>query len=79
MALEITVHREPYVGNLHVVDLYLPDGTVRGRLLEPGRIRGLIQRVREDTGVCFVHFVGRGRPARTFTVRRNPQKRVIHR
>lgn len=71
-ALEITVHREPYVGNLYVVDLYLPDGTVRGRLLEPGRIRELIQRVREDTGVGFVHFTGRDRPARTFTVRRNP-------
>lgn len=65
-ALEITIHREPYVGDLHEVDLYLPDGTVRGRLLAPAAMAGLIRQARRTASACFIHFVGGGRPTRTF-------------
>lgn len=68
MSLEITVRREPYVGNIHEVDLYLPDGTVRGKLLTPAEIADLIRWAERP---CFIHFVGGGRPTRTFYRRKD--------
>ena len=66
---EISIKREPYLGNLYAVDYHYDDGDavqVRGFLRTS---QGILEFLRTFPAYA-VHFVGGGRPTKTYELRR---------
>ena len=61
---EMTIRRKPLIGNLHNVEFWNDDGRPMRYLQSPGNIlRNLHNNI---LGVRFVHFVGGGKPNKTY-------------